>query len=258
MCHVDTTGTSTARRAITIVAVALLATASTGCGARAHRGSAPILLFSWTGTFSGDVAALETVLHGSGLDYETASSAELNAMPEDEIGRYRLLVFPGGNFIAMGNSLTPGTTKNIRTAVQNGLNYLGVCAGAFLAGSFPQPYTSLNLTSGVQFGFYAASQRTHKTTAAITVAGGPTLDQYWEDGPQLTGFGAVVAKYPDGTPAVVEGTFGRGWMILTGVHPEAPDSWRRGMTFTTASNTDNAYAATLIQAALNRTALSHF
>ncbi len=57
----------------------------------------------------------------------------------------------------------------------------------------------------MQFGFYDAVRRVHKTAVAVTVAGGPTLDQYWEDGPQLTGWGAVVAKYPDGTPAVVEG-----------------------------------------------------
>lgn len=68
-----------------------------------------------------------------------------------------LLIFPGGDFVAIGNSLTPRTTANIRSGVQNGLNYLGVSAGAFLAGSFAQPYKSLNLTSGVQFGFYAAT-----------------------------------------------------------------------------------------------------
>jgi glutamine amidotransferase-like uncharacterized protein len=180
-------------------------------------------------------------------------------MAEDGIRRHRLLIVAGGNFVDMGKSLTPATTANIRNGVQNGLNYLGICAGAFLAGSFPQPYNGVNLTSGVQFGFYADARRgVRKTAVAITVAGGPTLDQYWEDGPQLSGWGAVVAKYPDGTPAVVQGTFGNGWVILTGVHPEAAESWRRGMTFRTPSSTDNAFAATLIQAALNRTSLSHF
>jgi glutamine amidotransferase-like uncharacterized protein len=138
------------------------------------------------------------------------------------------------------------------------MNYLGICAGAFLAGAFPPPYHGVNLTSGVQFGFYGAVRHVHKTAVAITVAGGPTLDQYWEDGPQLSGWGGVVARYPDGTPAVVQGAFGGGWVVLTGVHPEAPDSWRRGMTFTTPAGTDQAFAATLIQAALNRTALAHF
>ena len=111
----------------------------------------------------------------------------------------------------------------------------------------------------MKFGFYAGEYRgLRKAAVAITVAGGPTLDQYWEDGPQLAGWGAVVGKYPDGTPAIVEGTFGDGWMILTGVHAEAPESWRGGMTFKTPATEDNTYAGTLIQAALNRTPLSHF
>jgi len=42
------------------------------------------------------------------------------------------------------------------------------------------------------------------------------------------------------------------------VHPEAPASWRTGMTFTTSVATDNAYAGTLILAALNGTSLSHY
>jgi len=251
--------TKTFLRAITaVISLSVLAIPITACGARGSKGAAPILLFTGTGTSPGDVAALETILDANRLAYATASSEELNATAEDALERYQLLIVPGGNFVEIGNSLTPRTAANIRSAVKNGLNYLGVCAGAFVAGSFPPPYHSLNLTSGVQFGFYAAVRQTHKAAVAIAVAGGPTLDHYWEDGPQLTGWGTVVAKYPDGTPAVAQGTSGNGWVILTGIHPEAPESWRRGMTFGTPSSTDNAYAATLIQAALNRTALPHF
>jgi hypothetical protein len=68
----------------------------------------------------------------------------------------------------------------------------------------------------------------------------------------------VVGKYPDGTPAIVEGSSGKGWVILTGVHPEAPANWRRGMAFTTPASVDHAYAATLIHAALNGTRLPHY
>ena len=245
-------------RTIAIFALVWLATAVAACATRDNNGSAPILLFTGTGTSAGDVAALETILNTNHLTYATVGSAQLNGMDADRIRRHRLLIFPGGNFVQIGNGLTSRTTANIRDGVQNGLNYLGICAGAFLAGSFPEPYKGLNLTSGVQFGFFDAVRSVHKTTVAITIAGGPTLDQYWEDGPQLTGWGAGIAKYPDGTPAVVQGTFGAGWIILTGIHPEAPESWRRGMTFTTPATTDNAFAATLIRAALNRTSLSHF
>jgi glutamine amidotransferase-like uncharacterized protein len=251
--------TAVFRAIVVVAAVPLLAMAVAACGARSEdRGSAPILLFTGTGTSPGDTAALETILKTNDLVYATASSAELNAMTEDGLRRYRLLIFPGGDFLKIGNSLSPRAIANIHESVRHGLNYLGICAGAFLAGSVPYPYKSLNLTSGVQFRFYAAGRDVHKAAVAVSVAGGPTVDHYWEDGPQLSGWGAIVAKYPDGTPAIVQGTFGHGWVILTGVHAEAPESWRRGMTFTTASVTDTAFAATLIRAALNGTPLSHF
>ncbi len=178
-------------------------------------------------------------------------------MNESQIRKYHLLIIPGGNFEQIGNSLTLSTTANIRNAVLGGLNYLGICAGAFFAGN--SPYNGLNLTSGPQFAFYAAEARgIRKAAVPITTPAGLTLDQYWEDGPQLTGWGAVIGKYPDGTPAIVEGNVGKGWVILTGIHPEAPASWRGGMNFRTPVNLDNTYAATLIRAALNRESLPHY
>jgi glutamine amidotransferase-like uncharacterized protein len=183
----------------------------------------------------------------------------LNRMDQSKMRQYRLLIVPGGNFVEIGNSLTPGATGNIRQAVHDGLNYLGICAGGFLAGKYSPPYNGLNLTSGVRFGFYAAESRgIRRAAVSVDAAGAPALDQYWEDGPEFTGWGAAIGKYPDGTPAIVEGTFGSGWVILSGVHAEAPASWRNGMTFHTPASVDNEYAATLIRAALNRTWLSHW
>jgi glutamine amidotransferase-like uncharacterized protein len=219
--------------------------------------SAPILLFNGTGASPGDIAAIRSILSGEHLNHSTVDSAQLNGMSESQIREYRLLIVPGGNFVKIGDSLTSNTTAHLRTAIQNGLNYLGICAGAFFAGN--SPYNGLNLTSGPRFGFYAAeAQGIRKAAVAITDVGGQTLDQYWEDGPQLTGWGAIIARYPDGTPAIVEGTFGSGWVVLSGVHPEAPASWWRGMNFRTPPAIDNAYAATLIRAALNRERLAHY
>lgn len=256
-------------RAVIIVSLIPLSIASTACGVHGDHGSmsredvnasastAPILLFNGTGASPNDVAAVEAVLKNSHLSYSTAKSAQLNRMDESQIRQYRLLIVPGGNFVEIGNSLTPGATANIRKAVQGGVNYLGICGGAFFAGKYDPPYNGLNLTSGVRFSFYAAESRgIRKAAVSIAVAGAPTFDQYWEDGPEFTGWGAVVGKYPDGTPAIVEGSFGSGWVILSGVHPEAPAGWRHGMTFSTPASVDNAYAGTLIRAALNRIPLS--
>jgi glutamine amidotransferase-like uncharacterized protein len=219
--------------------------------------AAPILLFNGAGSSRGDVAAIESILTSDHLNYSTANSRRLNQMSDFQLRGYRLLIVPGGNFIDIGNSLTSNATANVRNAVRNGLNYFGICAGAFFAGN--SPANGLNLTAGVRFGFYAAEDRgIRKAAVPIAVAGAPTLDQYWEDGPQFTGWGAMVGKYPDGTPAIVEGNYGSGWIILSGVHPEAPAGWPRGMSFTTPASLDQDYARTLIHAALERASLQHY
>ena len=219
----------------------------------------PVLLFTGTGVSPNDVTAVEAILEKRRLHYATVNSLQLNAMTESQISRYRLLIVAGGNFVDMGNSLAVSTTATFRDAVNAGLNYLGICAGGFLAGSVPAPYHSFDFTSGVKFGFYSAEGNgTRKAAVTITTADGASLDHYWEDGPQFTGWGDVIGKYPDGTRAIVEGSYGKGWVILSGVHPEAPESWRRGLVFHTPASVDTAYAATLIDAAIKGAPLAHY
>ena len=265
-----------------IVSAGLLAlTISTGCGssnwsasqqqtppsvadvaARAVTGASipTVLLFVGTGTSSPDVAAVKTILGNLKLTYATATSSQLNAMNESAMKTYKLFLMPGGNAITISKYLTHTTTTNLHNAIVNdGLHYLGICAGGFFAGS-SGIYSYLNLTPpGVWFNYYADEFKgIHKEAVEITGSNGTKLDQYWENGPQLSGWGQVVGKYPDGTPAITEGKSGNGWVILCGVHPEAPQSWRTGMTFTTSVAVDNAYAQTLVTAALNGTSLPHF
>ena len=220
--------------------------------------SVSILLFNGTGTSSTDVSAVEAILNTNKLLYATANTSQLNAMTETQLKAYKLLIVPGGNSITIGDNLKSSTTTNIHNAVINdGLHYLGICAGGFFGGY--SIYNGLNLTSGVWFNFYADYNKgIYKAAVEISSPGASSLDQYWQDGPQFTGWGSIVGKYPDGTPAIVEGWSGKGWVMLSGVHPEAPASWRTGMTFTTSVATDNAYAGKLILAALNATSLAHY
>ena len=215
----------------------------------------PILLFNGTGTSPNDVKAVEAVLKNRRLDYAKVNSAQLNGLNEGQLLAHRLLIVPGGNYLTIAKNLSPATATNLHNAVGAGLNYLGICAGGLLAGNATS--NSLNLTAGVRVGFYAAVNRgTHKAAVSITLGQAPAMEHYWEDGPQFTGWGAVLGRYPDGTPAIVEGTCGKGWVILCGVHPEAPEAWRHGMTFTTPARVANAYAGTLVEAALHGTKLS--
>jgi len=256
-------------RLILVVALLVAVLAFTGCGSQSGQAGGaglpppipaaePVLLFNGTGTSSSDVAAVEAVLGTLGVGYKTADSTQLNAMSEQQLAGYKLMIVPGGNSITIGGSLTAGTASMIRGAVEDyGLHYLGICAGAFFGGY--STYNGVDLTAGVGFDFYADEYKgIHVEPVEISFPGSAPLDVYWQDGPQLSGWGAVVAKFPDGTPAITEGQSGKGFVIFTGVHLEAPQSWRGSMTFTTPVAVDLAYAGTVIQATLNGTPLPHF
>ena len=218
----------------------------------------PILLFNGTGTSASDVTAVETMLASMKLGYATANSSQMDSMSQAKLETYKLLIVPGGNSITIGDNLSKSATTNIRNAVTvGGLHYLGVCAGAFFGGY--SIHNGLDLTSGVWFNLYAnGGHGTGKTAVETAYPGGTKLDQYWQDGPELNGWGEIVGKYPDGTSAIVEGTSGKGWVLLSGIHAEAPSSWRTGMTFTTSVTVDNAYFATMVTAALAGTTLPHY
>lgn len=218
----------------------------------------PVLVYDGLGTSSTDVTAVEAIVTSMGLAYATANSTQLNAMSQSQLQAYKLFLMPGGNSITIGSYLTKNATATLHNAVSAGLNYLGICAGGFFGG-FSAYNNFTNLTSGVWFSVYPNNGNgTGKTSVNTYFPNGSTLDVYWQDGPELGGWGNVVAKYPNGQPAITEGYLGTGFVLLSGVHYEAPSSWRTGMTFTTSLDVDLAYAKTLVNAALNRSPLPHF
>jgi glutamine amidotransferase-like uncharacterized protein len=217
----------------------------------------PILLFNGTGTSPNDVAAIKNILWANRLNFVQVNTDQLNRLDTNQLKQYKLIIMPGGNFIEMGKSLTTGTTGTIRTAVHQGLNYLGICAGGFLAGDTHN--NSFNITGGTAFKFYSAEDKgIRKAAVAVTNADGIMIEQYWEDGPQLNGWGQVISKYPDGTAATVQGNYGAGWIVLTGIHAEAPESWRKEFSFSTSIENSYQYAGKLIRAALEKKAMPHF
>ena len=109
----------------------------------------PVLLFNGTGTDT-DVAAVESILGTLKLRYATANSSQLNALTETKLKAYKLLIVPGGNSDTIASNLSTATRAMVRATVQNdGLHYLGICAGGFF-GSY-QYGNGLDLTSGVWF-----------------------------------------------------------------------------------------------------------
>ncbi len=226
-------------------------------GEKAQVHSVPILIFNGTGTSATDVTAIENIVSAAGFAYNTVNSAQLDGMTQAQLEAYTLFIMPGGNSIKIGDNLKASAASTLHNAVANGLNYLGICAGGFYGGF--SKYNGLNLTSGVWFDFFADYYKgIHKEAASISFPAQNNLDIYWQEGPELAQWGYVVGKYKNGTPALAEGHWGKGFVLLSGVHPEAPASWRSGMKFGTSLQVDLAYATTLVKSALNGTMLPHY
>lgn len=214
-----------------------------------------IVLINGPGASPNGVVALQTLLERERLPFVTLDSRELNRMSAAQLGKLDLLIVPGGNFELLGNVLTAQAAQRVREAVHGGMNYLGICAGAFIAGN--SPYNGFKLTDK-RFRFYADSaQGIRKEAVTLSTGDGTRFTTYWEDGPELTGFGEPLARYPDGTPAVVQGKVGGGWVVLTGVHLEAPDSWYEGLDASAPAAKSTAYAIKLIRAAYDGAALPY-
>jgi hypothetical protein len=79
--------------------------------------AADVLLFSGAGSSPNDVKAFETILKDQHANYRKVNSSQLNGMSESQMRVYRLLLVPGGNFIDIGNGLTPVAAANMRNAV---------------------------------------------------------------------------------------------------------------------------------------------
>src|SRR5258705_255894 len=99
------------RRSIQLLSCIVMI-ALAGCGPPGANEAAPILLFNGTGASPNDVKAVEAMLKDSHLKYAIVNSRQLNGMSESQLLAYRLMIIPGGNYITVGNSLTPATTTN--------------------------------------------------------------------------------------------------------------------------------------------------
>ncbi len=255
---VATTATAVAAAtASTLASDAVAAAASSPAPMPASTSGATVLIYNGTGTTSGDVAAVESLVSSLRLSYHTVNSSELDRMSASQLLGYRLFLMPGGNAITIAGNLSKNATSSLRSAVASGLNYLGICAGGFFSGSSAY-HNFTDLTSGVWFNVYNTGSGIGKRAISISFAGGVKRDIYWQNGPNLSGWGNVIAKYPNGVTAMSEGFYGKGFVLLSAVHPEAPASWRYGMTFHTSLDDDLAFARTLVTSALNRTMLAHY
>lgn len=238
-------------------------------GARAF--SSDILLYVGDGAWSTEVTSLRALFAERGATYKEVSSARLNQMTAEEMAQYGAFVWPGGQGGTMSRSLTTSAKDNIRKAVrQYGVGYVGFCAGAFVAvaptpAAGQAPSYGISVVDGPELEYYYLEEeltRAGRSDIAMTVhtfADGTSRDIVWYGGPMTPAIpGSVVAKYPDGTPAISQMWSGQGWVILAGAHPAAPQSFRDSNGLDDADGTDMDTAWTLINAAVHQIELPTF
>ncbi len=257
----------------------IFATTLTSCNLRSTNSSAnsapsinpgvdrtDVLIYGGIGSWRPEINSLKETLYSNGATYNEVKAPELDRMPLNDLIKYRLLVIPGGDAETVTKHLSPHTHARLREAVQiEGLDYLGFCAGAWLAVA-PAPPPGKDVSYGIGFVDGPIQQTNFLYNQgfgfALTTAffpDGTKRNQLWYGGPITPDVpGGVIAKYSDGTPAISQIWSGKGLVIISGLHPTATKSilTRLGIFDTEAIAPDLAWK--ILDAGINKKKLSAF
>lgn len=168
-----------------------------------------IVIYSGAGTWGEEVNAAAADARALGIQVDIKSS-----LSGVDYNQYGAVIVPGGNSLEEFNGIGSSEIARLKQAINGGLNFMGHCAGAFLAGrmgiiSGMPDYPSTNYYGG-------GAQVTVDNT--IKWGGGGTRDVLFYGGPDLTGFGKELAEHPSGASTVVSNNYGQGHLILTAGH----------------------------------------
>jgi glutamine amidotransferase-like uncharacterized protein len=169
-----------------------------------------------------------------------------------------LFIMPGGASRYVSAKLDGAGNAAIKAYVANGGTYLGICAGAYYgcrrtewhpAGTVPIAVDNeLAFFPGIARGPLPFGPAVDDKIAAIvplTLADGTVTKALYWDGCRFEGAEpeTVLARYADGSAAVIAGTYGKGRYILSGPHPEINDAQLDLMTFDVVQNRHAEIAA---------------
>ena len=176
-----------------------------------------------------------SVQSGNGImqalgDYYRFKIFSRNCLEDNFFDDVDMIAFPGG----LGDSdsfysIVAPNENRIKRFVQDGGRYLGICMGAYWAGS-----NYFDILDGVDAVQYlkrpgADTRRPHAKNISIKWQGQP-MSMFWYDGCALVGDSSkfkTVATYINGDPmAIVQNRIG-----LIGCHPESEQFWYDGYSW---------------------------
>lgn len=222
-----------------------------------------VLIYNGDSTAFGDAESLASILDQHQVSYQLASSEALNQMSLDEMAQYQLIIWPGGYAGQMSASLDASTREELRLAVNDrGVSFFGICAGAFIAVSPPKeageagPSWGLSVLPAPQLldYYHLEDEGISEAMVDVLLPGNQSRSLVWWGGPKLPEVpNGVIARYPDTRePAITQTQAGKGFVILSGPHPEAPLDWRDKLGLDDPDGHDFDLAWSLAEAALHR------
>jgi glutamine amidotransferase-like uncharacterized protein len=147
-----------------------------------------------------------------------------NSLEDNFFDDVDIVLVPGGFGDAETfQQLFKNNADRVRNFVRNGGKYVGICMGAYWAGSY-----YLNILQNVDAVQYLSrpgtdTRRPHAKNISITWQGTP-MNMFWYDGCALVGDATkfnTIATYANGDPmAIIQGNIG-----LVGCHPESQQFW---------------------------------
>jgi hypothetical protein len=190
------------------------------------------MIYIGSSTWMAEADSIEQTLRTHHYSYQEWTPSQLNQAQGVELEMYQLLIIPGGYAPGLVSELSVDARAMLRTAVREGImDYLGFCAGAWLAVSPPEP-DSDHRSYGI--GFIDGPMQRHApmedaggdyglvearlwdgSVRKLLWWGGPSTPEAAQEGE------TVLARYPGGEPAISVLRAGKGRAVLSGLHPTA-------------------------------------
>lgn len=203
---------------------ALSGTVALGAFFPAHARANPrpriALVFGGAGTETDDPTGSFAAAMHSAKAAGFIAQAVTEALPRETWNKASVWIQPGGtNFDQAYDMQRTGLFEQVKKFVADGGGYVGWCAGAFMAQSYGA--LGLGLIPGMAWRW---SKGAFKTPVRWK---GRTRYVHFENGPQLQEVEGleVFATYSNGSLAAGKARYGKGKVVISGVHPEALQDW---------------------------------
>lgn len=169
----------------------------------------PILVYTGRGAYQ--AKDIENFLCVFDFDYRRVSEHDFGMIEESGI-----FIVPGGEIKSILPAWKKKGINDIRKCVKDGGIYIGLCAGAYIAGEKIFDIDGL--------GFFRGSLDYQKRKAILDVTdqGGNVWQALMENGPDLSSLprDRVILSDAQGCPQAIQITHGIGEVYLFAVHPE--------------------------------------